>query len=124
MQESLARANINGQVKTKVSILLSKSLAVDNPHLAKVIESTFAVKGLRPILSLAPIVLLHIQGKVELLRKHLFSSIYNNWDLELDFLKNKWTVALKGFLYSEEYENLNKKIARQGATDGLSLIHI
>ena len=118
MKESLARANINGQVKTKVSILLSKSLAVDNPHLVKVIESTFAVKGVRPILSLAPIVLQHIQGKVELLRKHVFSSIYNNWDLEVEFFRDEWTVALKGFLYSEEYENLNKKIARLGATDG------
>ena len=118
MEESLARANINGQVKTEVSLLLSKSVAVDNPHLQKVIESTFAVNGVRQILSLAPIVLQHIQGKVELLRKHVFSSIYNNWDLEVEFLRDEWTVVLKGFLYSEEYENLNKKIARLGATAG------
>ena len=118
MDESLARANINGQVKTKVSLILTKSVAVDNPHLVKVIESALAVNGVRPILSLAPIVLQHVQGKVELLRKHVFSSIYNNWDLEVEFLRDEWTVVLKGFLYSEEYENLNKKIARLGATDG------
>ena len=118
MEESLARANINGQVKTEVSLLLLKSVAVDNPHLAKVIESTYAVNRVLPILSLAPIVLQHVQGKVELLSKHVISSIYNNWDLEVEFLRDEWTVVLKGFLYSEEYENLNKKIARQGATVG------
>ena len=118
MEESLARSNINGQVKTKVSLLLTKSAAVDNPHLVKVIEGTFAVNGVRPILSLAPIVLQHIQGKVELLRKHVLSSIYNNWDLEVEFLRDEWTVVLKGFLYSEEYESLNKKIARLGTTAG------
>ena len=82
------------------------------------IESTYAVNGVLPILSLAPIVLQHVQGKVELLSKHVISSIYNNWDLEVEFLRDEWTVVLKGFLYSEEYENLNKKIARQGATVG------
>ena len=120
MEESLARANVNGQVKTKVSLLLTKSAAVDNPHLVKVMESAFIVNGLRPILALAPIVLQHVQGKVELLRKHVFSSIYNNWDLDVEFLRDEWTVVLNGFLYSEEYENLNKQIARQGAkTDDL-----
>ena len=115
MEESLARSNINGQVKTKVSLLLTKSAAVDNPHLVKVIEGTFAVNGVRPILSLAPIVLQYLEGKVELLRKHVFASIYNNWDLEVNFSRDEWTVELVGFLYSEEYGNLNRLIARQRA---------
>ena len=46
----------------------------------------------------------------------MISSLYNNWDLEVEFQRDEWTVVLKGFLYSEEYENLNTKIARQGAT--------
>lgn len=118
MEESLSRASVNGQVKTKVSLLLTKSVAVDNPHLVKVIESALVVNGVRPILSLAPIVLQHVQGKVELLRKYVFSSIYNNWDLAVEFLRDEWTVVLRGFLYSEEYENLNKRVARLGATAG------
>ena len=116
VEESLARSHVNGQVKTSVSLVLLKSFAVDNQTLVKVIESTYAVNGVLPILSLAPIVLQHVQGKVELLRKHVISAIYNNWDLEVDFLRDEWTVLLKGFLYSEEFENLNRKIARQGAT--------
>ena len=122
-EESLARSHVNGQVKTSVSLTLLKSVAVDNEHLAKVIESTFAVNGVLPILSLAPIVLGHVQGKLELLRKHVISSIYNNWDLELDFLRDEWTVVLSGFLYSEEYENLNKEIARQGASTAGNLLN-
>ena len=116
VEESRARSYLNGQVKTKVSLVLLKSVAVDNQTLLKVIESTYAVNGVLPILSLAPIVLQHVQGKVELLRKHVISAIYNNWDLEVDFLRDEWTVLLKGFLYSEEFENLNRKIAREGAT--------
>ena len=115
VDESMARSNVSGQVKTRVSLVVLKSIAVDNPPLAKVIKSVFAVNVV-PILSLAPIVLRHVQGKMELLRKHVISAIYNNWDLEVNFLRDEWTVLLKGFLYSEEFEDLNKKIARQGAT--------
>ena len=116
MVESSARARINGQVKTRVSLVLLKKLAFDNPKLEKVLESTFLVNGLLPTMSLAPIVLQHVEGKVELLRKHVLASIYNNWDLEVNFSRDEWTVELVGFLYSEEYENLNKLIARKRAT--------
>ena len=116
MDESSARSRINGQVKTRVSLVLLKKFAYDNPKLEKVLESTFLVNGLLPTMSLAPIVLQHLEGKVELLRKHVFANIYNNWDLEIDFSRDEWTVHLVGFLYSEEYENLNKLIARKMAT--------
>ena len=122
-EESLARSHVSGQVKTSVSLTLLKSVAVDNELLVKVIESTYAANGVLPILSLAPIVLGHVQGKLELLRKHVISTIYNNWDLELDFLRDEWTVVLRGFLYSEEYENLNKEIARQGASTAGNLLN-
>ena len=123
VEESLARSHVNGQVKTSVSLILLKRVAVDNEPLVKVIESTYAVNGVLPILSLAPIVLQHVQGKVELLRKHVISSLYSNWDLEVDFLRDEWTVVLRGFLYSEEYENLNKKIAGQGAATAHDLLN-
>ena len=123
VEESLARSHVNGQVKTSVSLTLLKSVAVDNEPLVKVIESTYAVNGVIPILSLAPIVLQHVQGKVELLRKYVISGIYNNWDLEVDFLRDEWTVVLRGFLYSEEYENLNKEIARQGVSTADNLLN-
>ena len=123
VEESLARSHVNGQVKTSVSLTLLKSVAVDNEPLVKVIESTYAVNGVLPILSLAPIVLGHVQGKLELLRRHVISSIYNNWDLEVDFLRDEWTVVLRGYLYSEEYENLNKEIARQGASTAGNLLN-
>ena len=116
MDESSARSRINGQVKTKVSLVLLKKLAFDNPKLVKVLESTYLVNGLLPTISLAPIVVQHVEGKLELLRKHFIASIYNNWDLEINFSRDEWTVELVGFLYSEQYENLNKLIARKRAT--------
>ena len=118
MDESSARSCINGQVKTRVSLVLLKKLAFDNPKLEKVLEGTYLVNGLLPTMSLAPIVLQHVEGKVELLRKHVLAGIYNNWDLEVEFSRDEWTVVLKGFLYSEEYENLNKRVARLGAIAG------
>ena len=119
----MARSHVNGQVKTNVSLTLLKSVAVDNEPLFKVIERTYEANGFLPILSLAPIVLQHVQGKVELLRKHVISGIYNNWDLEVEFLRDEWTVVMRGFLYSEEYENLNKKIAGQGAFSSDDLLN-
>ena len=116
MDESCARSQTNGQVKTRVSLVLLKKLAFDNPKLEKVLESTYLVNGLLPTMSLAPIVLQHVEGKTELLRKHVFANIYNNWDFEVDFSRDEWTVKLVGFLYSEEYEKLNKLIARRRVT--------
>ena len=78
MDESSARSRTNGQVKTRVSLVLVKKLAFDNPKLEKVLESTYLANGILPTMSLAPIVLQHAVGKVELLRKHVFSSIYKN----------------------------------------------
>ena len=80
------------------------------------IEITYQRHGLIPLLSIAPLVLKHVRGKVTLLEKHILSNLYNNWDLEVNFEEEEWTVQLSGFLYSEEYEELNKRIARQGAT--------
>ena len=42
----------------------------------------------------------------------IVTPIYSNWDLELRFAVDEWTVTLVGFLHCEEFEELNKKIAR------------
>ena len=43
--------------------------------------------------------------------KHFFSQTYKEWDLDLRFSEREWTVRLVGFLYCEEFEELNSKIA-------------
>ena len=116
MDESSARSNVSGQMKTRVTLGLTTKVATDNQELREVIEITYRRHGVIPLLSIAPLVLKHVKAKVTLLERHIFSNQYNNWDLEVIFEKEEWTVNLSGFLYSEEFENINKRMARQGVS--------
>ena len=109
-QESAARACVNGRVKIKVDVTILKKLAMDSPHLKDIISETLLLHG-SPLISLAPLVLNYLKAKVGLLVKHFFSQTFKNWDLNLRFSEKEWTVRLVGFLYCEEYEELNSKIA-------------
>ena len=117
MDESCARSNVSGQLKTKVSLMLIKKVATENKELKEVIEIAYQTHGFIPLLSIAPLVLKHVKGKVTLLEKHVISNLYNNWDLEVRFKEEEWTVHLNGFLYSEEFEVINERIAKQGASE-------
>ena len=116
MDESSARSHVSGQMKTRVTLGLTTKVATDNQELREVIEITYHRHGVIPLLSIAPLVLKHVKAKVTLLEKHIFSNLYNNWDLEVIFEKEEWTVNLSGFLYSEEFENINKRMAEQGVS--------
>ena len=108
-RESLARSAINGQVKIRVEILILKNLALDSPILRDIILSC---PSDAPLISHAPTVLNYLKAKLKLLIKHIVTPIYSNWDLELRFAVDEWTVTLVGFLHCEEFDALNKKIAR------------
>ena len=114
-EESTAIAWANGQVKTKVRVAV---LNLDCPELMNVISIARDHYGDRLVgmLPLAPIVLQFARGKVKLMIKHLVSNLYDNWDLRVSFDKSNWGVELTGFLYSAQYDAINKKIARSGAT--------
>ena len=116
MSESCARSNVSGQMKTRVTLALITKLATENQELKEVIEITYQRHGIIPLLSTAPLVLKHVKGKVTLLEKHILSNLYNNWDLDVIFEDEEWSVNLSGFLYSEEYEIINKRMARQGVS--------
>ena len=108
-QESAARASINGQVKIKVEITLISNLARDSPLLRDIILSC---PSTAPLICFAPTVLNYVKAKARLLLKHIIAPMYSNWDLELRFADSKWTVTLVGFLHCEEFEEVNKRIAR------------
>ena len=114
-EESAAIAWANGQVKTKVRIQVT---SLDCPELGNIISIVRDHYGdrLTGMLPLAPLVLQFARGKVKLLVKHLVSKHYDNWDLKVSFDKSDWGVELAGFLYSSEYDAINKKIARDGAS--------
>ena len=117
--ESAAISCVNGQVKTRVKIGVLKNLAVGSPELAAVMnqlaEYHFEGRGVA-VLSVAPVVLQFAKAKVGLLMKVVISKHYENWDLHADFKKDEWSLDLVGFLYSSEYGEINKKIAKEGAS--------
>ena len=116
-QESAARANVNGCVKVKVEMTVLKNVAVDSPHLRDILSETIRCLAPASLVSTAPIVLNYLKSKVELLVKHVISQSYQNWDLDLRFSEQEWTVKMIGFLYCKEFEELNGKIARGEVTE-------
>jgi hypothetical protein len=112
-RESAARLCINGQVRIKVKVTLIKKMATDSPLLAEIIrENMTSTHGPVPLVSLAPLVLNFLKAKVSLLLKHLIAPRYTNWDLDLSFAKQEWTVEMIGFVYCEEFDELNQRIAQ------------
>ena len=116
-QESAARASVNGCVKIKVEMTVLKNLAVDSPHLRDIISETLRFLGPTSLISTAPLVLNYLKAKVDLLMKHVISQSYQNWDLELQFSEQEWTVQMVGFLFCKEFEEFNGKIARGEAAE-------
>ena len=110
-RESEARMHINGLVKIKVKITLIRRMATDNPLLQDIIQKASSY-GPTPLASLAPLVLNHVKAKEKLLVRHIITPNFSNWDLDLRFAEREWTVELVGFLYCEELEDLNQRIAR------------
>jgi hypothetical protein len=111
-EESAARSYVNGQVKIKVNVTVVKSLAVDSPLLQDIISGLASSFHSPPsLISVAPTVLNFLKAKLRLLVKHIIAPTYANWDLELRFAEQEWTVMVVGYLYCQELEELNKKIA-------------
>ena len=111
-QESAARLHINGQVRIKLKMTLIKKMASDSPLLREIIEEIMtSPHGPAPLASLAPLVLNYLKAKVNLLLKHIITPRYTSWDFDLRFAKQEWTVVMVGYVYCEEFEELNKRIA-------------
>ena len=118
-RESEAIACANGQIKTKVICEILKNVATDNEDLKVALFKAFAFHSgqwKEGIIPSAPVVLQHLKAKVKLLIKHVVSEMFENWDLQLCFKRDRWTVELAGFLYSSQYNNINKKMAAEGIT--------
>jgi hypothetical protein len=119
-----AVSRIGGQVKTEVDIMVLNKIAEDDPQLRNIINNMARLHcpdEQIPLLSTVPIVVQYLTAKVDLLVSNIIArqtqeSRYNHWDLEITFAKDEWSVYLKGFLYSECFDDINKKIAQEGAT--------
>ena len=99
--ESHARSAVHGVVKTKIAVTLLN------------IEAT---GGNKPTLSVAPVVLTAINGKLKLLTSNVIAPSYAKFDLDLRFEAKEWRIELVGFLYSQQFEEINTKIAQECAT--------
>ena len=59
-------------------------------------------------------ILTSVYAKLRALMKHIIGPSYTNYDLELKFYATEWRIKLFGFLYSQQYEEINAKVAREG----------
>ena len=115
--ESAAISCANGQLKTRVRLAILRNLAEDSPELAQImmLVSKQHFNGrIFPLISTAPIVLQFAKAKTDLLIKHVVSLQYSNWDLQVDFKTEEWSVDLMGLLHSAQYNAINKHIAKEG----------
>ena len=123
-RECEAISKIGGQVKTRVNIQVLNKIAEDDPELRNIIHNMarqHCPEEQIPLLATVPIVVQYLVAKVDLLVSNIVTpstlyNRYNHWDLDLDFARDEWSAYLRGFLYSECFEDINKKLARQGAT--------
>ena len=123
--ESQAIAAANGQVKTKVACEILNNVAQHNEDLKIALRKMFALYGSNQgIIKTAPVVLQFLRAKVKLLMKHVVQKLYENWDLQLHFKRDSWTVELIGFLYSSEYNTINKKIAAEEGVNQQDIIEV
>ena len=65
-------------------------------------------------LKLAPVILTKVYNKLRALVKHIIGPSYSNYDLELRFYETEWRINLFGYLYSEQYNEINAKFAKEG----------
>ena len=123
-RESCAIQRSSGQVKTKVRIKVLNKLSLDDVEMQRIIfqtSLTHCPDGMIPLIATAPLCVTYVKAKVDLLLQHIISSAsvegkYNHWDLSVDFIERDWTVFLTGDLYSVTFEEINKKMARDGAS--------
>ena len=85
----------------------------DNPDVRGIAQQLLNSCGDIGKLRTAPVLLNLLQAKVNLLIKHIISCNYNNWDLDIEFSEDSWAVYLHGFLYSEGFEDMNKRLASE-----------
>ena len=110
-KERDARLYINGKLRLRVEVTLLKKIATNSPLLEKIIQSNLRVLGLRPLASLAPLVLNYLKAKLKLFMTHIIAPNYTHWDLEIVFADKEWTVKVVGWLYPKEFEDMNKRLA-------------
>ena len=123
--ESAALSYANGQLRTRVRLTVLKNLAEGSPELAQIMMLVGKYHyngGIFPLISTAPIVLQFAKAKTDLLIKHVISQLYNNWDLHVEFKTEEWSLDLIGLLYSAEYNEINKQIAKEGKTSMLEVV--
>ena len=60
--------------------------------------------GLSALTSVVPV-------DLKLIVEHITAQTYSEWDLELRFEDQDWTVMLVGYLYCHELDELNRKFA-------------
>ena len=129
-REVEARSNVNGQVKIHIRatilkdyedqelnriLLLGCKEFVDNK--IKTTEELLAHPNIEVIvIKMAPAVLTYIKNKVKLFIKHIVAPNFSNHDLRLDIHNSKLQVEIHGYVYAEQFGEVNKMLAADPGT--------
>ena len=117
--ESAARANVHGFVKTFFKCTILNGL--EDEELKRIFMRAWQAYGpavetieeLHPsfILKMALIALSYLHRKIKLFIKDIIIPNYAKHDLTLQFARDCWTVDIVGYVYSEEFRQINCEIA-------------
>ena len=123
--ESAARANINGRVKVYLKGTIIKGLEDEN--LRRIILLGFRCfangnitsfeqlenhPGLEAIITnMAPVILRFVRDKVKLFVRHIVKPNFSNYDLRLDIADHGLDVKLVGYLYTKQFDKVNRTLA-------------
>ena len=119
-KQSAARANVQGFVKSRLECTILKN--IEDKELQRILLTASHAFGpvvqnvneLEPIflLAMAPIIVKFLHSKVQLLLKHIVKPNYSNYDLKMVFSGDNMEVKLVGYVYSPQFDDANKEIAK------------
>ena len=123
--ESEARAHINGKVKIYVKGTILKDL--EDGELRKILLlgcQEFANEEIKSfeeletnpgfeafITKMSPVILKFLRSKMKLFTKHIVAPNFSNYDLRLEISDHGLNVQIVGYLYAEQFNQVNKMLA-------------
>ena len=115
-KQSAARAIVQGYVKLHIECTLLND--VEDKELKRVLLTATQAFGRNAderegyfLLRMAPIIVKFLHAKVQLILKHIIEPNYSNYDLKMVFSGTKMEVKMVGYVYSAQFDDVNKVIA-------------
>ena len=125
--ESEARQNVNGKVEIHMRGTILKDF--EDEELNRILlegcqkfvnENITTIEDLKGdpnvesfLIKMSPIIVTYIRNKAKLFVKNIVAPNFSNYDLELDIDDRKLQIELRGVLYAEGFDEVNKTLAAE-----------